>query len=231
MTAPGSDYQMDSFLHDLVSKNVRADDKILEYLSTTNVAKLGKVLLRLNRVRALDCKVLAASSKRKKKKKQLEGQQARLVGMLLERAIGVLLEGCKSVLEFDSNVRTTTSEIDFLMRMTALSTVVPMLRDAGTHVMGEAKCYSSGLKSEWFNELVGLMGIHGTSHGILFVASPSKNLMPAHRFTLQSHSIMGKHIVPFGMAQVNQILGGANFLKVLGNQFVAMRSGSGTLAI
>lgn len=231
MTGTGTDYQMDRFLLDLVSNNVKADDKILSYLSITNVVKLGKVLKRLDRVRNLDCKALATTTKRKKKKKQLEGQQSRLVGMLLEQAIGVLLEGCKSVLEYDGNVRTTTSEIDFMMKITTLSNVVPMLNNVGTHVLGEAKCYSSGMKSEWLNELVGMMGIHGTSHSILFVASPSKNLLPAHRFTLQSHAVMGKHIVPFGMAQVKQVLAGANFLKVLGNQFVAMRSGSNSLAI
>jgi hypothetical protein len=106
-----------------------------------------------------------------------------------------------------------------------------MLQDASTHILGEAKCYSSGLKTEWINELVGLMAFHGTKHSILFVASPSKKLQTAHRFALQGHSLQGNYVVPFGMAQIKKIMAGSNFLKVLGDQFVDMRSGSNALAI
>lgn len=235
MTGGAVAYGFDEFLADLTATNIDPTDTILNYLSLTDTAKLTLVLTRLERVRALDAGALAKARaakgvRKNEKKKQVEGQQATVVGALLERAIRVLLDGCKC-LTHGGNVRTSTSEIDFLLTMTTLSNAVPMLRKAVTHAIGEAKCYSSGMKIEWVNELVGIMQIHAATHSILFLASPPKKLRIDARHAIHSHSLRGNFVVPFGLTQLNEVKGGKNFLKVLNDQYIETITGATNLSI
>jgi len=77
-------------------------------------------------------------------------------------------------------------------------------------MLGEAKCYTIGLKAEWVNELVGIMDQHNCDHSVLFVASLSKTLTVDHRHGLQLHAKGGKMIVPFGLKQLTEIANGYN---------------------
>jgi hypothetical protein len=234
MTLGTATYGFDEFLADLSAMDTNPSDTILSYLSKTDTAKLAKLLSRLHRVRGLDAGALAKSRslnpKRKCGKRQVEGRLAGVVGRLLERSIRVLLDGCKCITH-GGNVRTNTSEIDFMMLMNSLANAVPMLKKAETHALGEAKCYSSGLKSEWVNELVGLMQTHSTTHSILFLASPPKKLRMDHRHLFHSHSLKGSIVVPFGMTQLQAVASGKNFLKVLNEQYVETITGATNLGI
>ena len=98
-------------------------------------------------------------------------------------------------------------------------------------MLGEAKCYTSGMKSEWVNELVGIMDQHNCDHSVLFVASPSKTLNVEHRHGLHLHARGGKMIVPFGLKQLAEIANGSNFLSVLSKQYVSVKTGATSLAI
>jgi hypothetical protein len=98
-------------------------------------------------------------------------------------------------------------------------------------MLGEAKCYTSGIKSEWVNELVGIMEQHNCDHSVLFVASPSKTLNVEHRHGLQLHARGGKMIIPFGLKQLTEIANGSNFLSVLSKQYVSVKTGATSLAI
>lgn len=235
MTGAAATYGFDEFLADLTATEINPTDKILNYLSVTDTAKLTVILSRLERIRALDAGELAKARiakgvRTRDKKKQVEGQQAAAVGALLERAIRVLLDGCKC-LHHGGNVRTSTSEIDFMLVMTALSNAIPMLRKAATHAIGEAKCYSSGMKIEWVNELVGVMQIHAATHSILFLASPPKKLRIDARHAIHGHSLRGNFVVPFGLTQLNEVKGGKNFLKVLSDQYIETITGATNLTI
>lgn len=226
-------YGFNEFLIDLCNQNQVPDDEVLKYLSHTNLTKLESLLKRLEKVRSLKAATVVAARKpthRVKTRKQAEGQQARMVGALLERVIAVLLNGCKCIAQL-SNVRTTISEIDFLVQTNTLAAAIPMFKAAMTHLIGEAKCYASGLKVEWINELVGVMQAHSATHSILFVACPSKKLRPEHRHAIQLQSVAGSKVIPFGMAQLNEVLAGKNFLKVLSDQYVKALNATNELCI
>ena len=228
-------YSMDQFLVDLAKNNSNPDDMILGYLSNTDTAELGRALARLDRVRAIDCALIAKnrslnSVRKKKTKKQLEGIKSAWVGKIFEEIVRILLDGC-ICLSHGGNVRTSTSEIDFLLKMNSLSMTIPIFIKAVTHILGEAKCYTSGVKTEWINELVGLMKIHSATHSILFLASPSKTLPVQHRHAIHYHSGQGSVVVPFGLAQLKQISAGKNFLRVLSDQYIDAMAGSTNLAI
>lgn len=182
-------------------------DKLYNYIAPNNVAKLGAHMRRLERVRAMN-----VSGKKKK------GQHARVIGMLFERLIKALVADSQA-LRFVGNVRTTTSEIDVVLAVQPAGAFVPMLRDAGNHIIGEAKCYTKGPKSEWVNEMRGTLATHGATVGILFLACTTRALASDIRYTIALHAAQGIKIVPFGMKQLNEVHGGANFLSVLSSQY------------
>lgn len=226
-------YGMSEFLKDLVEKDIHPDQQIFEYMSKTNIPRLKDLLSRLDKVRAVDPSVLSKTRTKQHKyysRKSIQGQQSRLLGSILEKIMLVLLNGCKCV-GVGANIRTTTSEIDFLVKVGPTALVIPIFKSAATHLIGEAKCYKSGFKSEWVNELVGLMKLHSTTHSILFTAAPSKVLRADHRQVIQVHAVKGDRVIPFGLTQVNEIAAGKNFLKVLSDQYIRVLNSTTDLAI
>ena len=226
-------YGMNEFLRDLVEKDITPDEQIYSYLSQTDLPRLKTLLARLDQVRAADPSELAMSRSSCHKyatKKSIQGEQTRLLGKLLEQVMLVLLRGCHGI-NVGANLRTTTSEIDFMVQVGPTALVIPIFKSAATHLIGEAKCYSSGFKSEWVNELVGLMRTHSTTHSILFTASPSKVLRANHRHVIQLHGMKGDRVIPFGLAQVKEIAEGKNFLRVLSDQYVRVLNATSDLAI
>lgn len=226
-------YGMNEFLRDLVTNNTDPDDEIYEFLSSTNIPRLKTLLGRLDGVRASDAGTLNKSRSKHHKYQKLasiRGQQTRLLGKLLEQIMLELLRGCHGI-KVGANLRSTTSEIDFMVQVGPTALVIPIFKSAGTHLIGEAKCYSSGFKSEWVNELVGLMQAHSTKYSILFTACPPKTLRSDHRHLIQLHGVQGDRVIPFGLAQVKEIANGKNFLKVLSDQYVRVLNATSDLAI
>lgn len=226
-------YGFNEFLKDLCEKNVEPDEVIYDFLSTTDTARLKTLLARLNKVRGCDVAELSKNRSpmhKYKARKAVQAEQSRLLGKLLEQIMLSLLNGCKGI-KVLSNIRSTTSEIDFLVQVGPTAFVIPIFASAQTHIIGEAKCYSSGFKSEWVNELVGLMRLHNTNHSILFTACPSKKLRVDHRHAIQLHSVTGQRVIPFGLAQVNDIAAGKNFLSILSDQYVKVLNSSSNLEI
>jgi hypothetical protein len=229
-------------LQDLAAGGVPLDDKILAYLSVTDTKRLKELIARLQVVRSLNVKAIAgarsafnakANAPRRHaifKQKAVEGAKSRAVGMLFERIVQLLCDGCEAFTTV-TNVRTSTAEVDVLIALGPTAALIPMLRAAGSHMLGEAKCYTSGIKAEWVNELVGIMDQHNCDHSVLFVASPSKTLNVEHRHGLQLHARGGKMIVPFGLKQLTEIANGSNFLSVLSKQYVSVKTGATSLAI
>ncbi|WP_230970364.1 hypothetical protein [Nitrogeniibacter aestuarii] len=226
-------YGMNEFIRDLVEKDISPDDQIYDYLSDTDIPRLEVLLHRLDHIRSLDAKEIAKSRSKPhphSSVRSVRGRQAAMLGKVLEQIMLTLLKGCRCI-SVGANIRSTTSEIDFLVQVGPLALVIPIFKSAKTHLIGEAKCYSSGFKSEWVNELVGIMQLHSANHSIIFTASPSKVLRAEHRHAIQLHGVKGDRVIPFGLAQVKEIAGGKNFLKVLSDQYVRVLNATNDLAI
>lgn len=221
MTITSLDLQ--SFLEILAQESVTPNDEIFAYLSNTNISRLKEWMVRLKKVRDF-------SIPRNKKTPQKKTQKNRLLGKILEEAVRVLLDGCRC-LQHDGNLRTTTSEIDFLLRIETLGLAVTILRDVGPHVIGEAKCYSSAPRTEWVNEFIGILQSHGARLGYLFTACPPRNLRSEIRTAIAIHAGAGKQVVPFGLTQFERILNGENFLKVLSEQTVLAKVHAASLSV
>ena len=216
--APQS-YGFNEFLLDLVKDNSEPQDVVYNYICNVKKPRFDSLYSRLKKVR--DIKV--------KGKKEL-GRKSNLVGRIFEQLLATLIDGCK-ILRFGANVRTTVGELDFLLHIEALASAVPMFRTAGAHAIGEAKCYTTGMKSEWLNEFAGILPAHQANLGILFMAAPSKKLRSDHRTIIGLHAARGIFVVPFGMKQLDAVKNGENFLKLLCTQHSLAMTLSTSLSI
>jgi hypothetical protein len=226
----------------MTTQNVSPDEQIYSYLCTTDTKRLTQLISRLEKLKLVDAKTILINRKawngilgkcRKHVHTTLPATNAvrsKLLGKTLEQIVLLLFKGCTFITS-TTNIRTTTAEIDLFANFGPTSKVMPMFGNGITHMIGEAKCYSSGFKSEWVNELVGLMDHHNTTHSLLFVASAEKKLRTEHRHGLQLHSARGKHVIPFGLAQLRSIAAGKNFLSILSNQYVNVTAGHPDLHI
>jgi len=87
------------------------------------------------------------------------------------------------------------------------------------------------LKTEWINELAGLLPIHNATLGILFTVCPSKRLRSEQRTAIALQSITGKRVIPFGLKQIQEIENGRNFLELLAEQYTSALTHSTDLQI
>lgn len=229
-------YGFNEFLSDLVENKANPTDEIYNYLSPVDTKRLNLLLKRLERIRGIDSssisefrKSFAVSHKSisdsrknsgwKTSKKSIDGSKSNLTGRVFEQIIRLLFKDCVCIQNLTVNVRSTTAEIDVLLEISPLAKVVPFLKDVANHLIGEAKCYATGVKAEWINELCGIMDTHATKHGLLFVASEPKKMNRIHITAIHMHSVAGKHIVPFGLTQLFRVANGDNVLKVLSEQY------------
>lgn len=197
---------MEDLLKQLINNQVAPNDQVYGYLCTTDVARVTSWLRRLDRTQ-----LMPATSKVDK------GRKSALVGAIFERLVRCLFDGCHA-LACLNNVRSTTSEIDFLIGIEPLGLSLPFLTGSGTHLLGEAKCVMKGLKKEWIDELRGLMQVHGTRRSVLFTAVPPRKVAREARVAIALHAAQDHLIVPFGRTQIDQIINGGNFLKILARQ-------------
>ena len=212
------------WLSEIANSNASpASEQAWEFIAPVDRERLKVLIRRIEIVRAI--KVSG-----KWNGKTNSTRKGNLLGHLLEE-IGKVLFKSGSALAYLQRVNTTTSEIDFLMVLDALSVTVPCLRSAGTHVIGEAKCHDSAPKSEWANKLAGVMNTNGCSLAILLVACPPRKLPSAIRVTLVLQASTGFNIVPFGRTQLDQVIAGASVFGVLSRQYVLMKNHAAALAV
>lgn len=201
-----SGLSMEDLLKKLTTDKVDPNDQIFAYLCATNTKQLKAWLYWLERVRA--SKAVSKVDK---------GRKAHLTGKIFERLVRCLFDGCLAMKALP-NLHSSTSEIDFLVQVLPLGKALPFVDSCGTHLMGEAKCVLKGLKKEWIDELRGIMDTHGTSRGLLFTAVTPRKLSREPRVAIALHAAQGRLVVPFGLTQINDVLDGQNFLKVLSQQ-------------
>jgi hypothetical protein len=192
-----------------------ATEKIYDYLCKLNRVRLRDLLSRLDRVRGWKCSLKGpAKTKREGKRNQVQGK-------LFETIVRELFRNCSALAIDGANLRTSTSEIDLLLKVLPLGmNWVPMLRSAGTHVIGEAKCHTKAPSSELVNEFVSFLNTHGASIGLLFVACAPRQIASAARTAIALHAQHKKLVVPIGKKQLDEIVNGKNVLLVLEKQYI-----------
>jgi len=212
-----------------------ANDAIFEWLSPLDRPAFERALARLERVLAWKPGQAPAKPKRKLSAKARlardRGRKSRVIGVLFERLLRRLFSGAGAITAL-TNIRTTTNEIDLLLRVEPLGAQwIPMLRNAGTHLIGEAKCHAEAPSSELADEFVGFLLKQNARLGILFVNCSSRELNSACRISIAMHWKDGFEIVPIGKRQLDEVRRGAPFLRVLRDQHLLAKNHATKLAI
>jgi hypothetical protein len=147
------------------------------------------------------------------------GARNSAVGALYEKLLRVLFGG-GGALSVEGNVRTTTNEIDLLLKIEPIGVALPLFQGVGTHIIGEAKCHAKPPSSELVNETRGILELHSAKCAFLFVFCSSRSIAMAARQAIAMLAVAGISIVPVGRKQLEQVIAGAPVCRVLSDQRV-----------
>ncbi len=200
------------------------NDKLYEWLSPIDRKRFTCLYARLEKV------VAWKSPNKGKKAKTDQGRRSRLIGRLYERLLVVLFTA-RGGLSVETNLRNTTSEIDLLLKVEPSGLALPLLRDVGPHVVGEAKCHANPPSSQLVNEMVAFLQTVSAKLGLLFVFCSSRVLKSEVRTAIAIHSARGTIIVPVGRKQLEAVRDGAPIMRVLSTQRVDAENHLTKLAI
>ena len=204
-------------------------DEWLTMLAGITSAKLNEKVLewalpvRRDRIKCLYGRLVRVTEWKSTKKgaaaKTDQGRRSRVVGLVYERLLRSLLDG-GGALSVEANVRTTSNEIDLLLKIQPIGIQLPVFQGAGTHIIGEAKCHSKAPSSELVNEMRGFLETVSATLGFLFVFCKSKTIETDARQAIAYHGAQGRYIVPVGRKQLEEVIAGAPVCRVLSDQRV-----------
>lgn len=189
--------------------------------------------------RELFCRIYAALEcaqewksphKRGKRKKKDDGYRSWVVGRVFEHLLRALFadEGAVRVVE---NLESTTNEIDLVLKIEPAGSAVPILREAGSIMIAEAKCHQKAPNSTLVNGFSTLLQTHNATHGILFVFCTKRKLQAKVRQAIALSWAYGRCIVPIGREQLEAVRDGACFGRVLVDQFDLARTHTTSLTV
>lgn len=201
------------------------NDELYEWTSPIDRPRFAALYARLERV-------IAWKSPRKGKLAVRDrGRRSALVGRLYERLLGVLFNG-RGALTVAQNVRTTTSEVDLLLKIEPIgSASLPCLQNIGTHVIGEAKCHAEPPSSELVNECAGFLSTVSARLCLLFVFCSSRVVGRDARTAIAIHAAQNVFIVPLGRKQLEAVRSGVPIMRVISEQRVDAATHSTQLEI
>ena len=159
-----------------------------------------------------------------------QGRRSRVVGLVYERLLRTLLDG-GGALSVEANVRTTSNEIDLLLKIQPVGARLPVFEGVGTHIIGEAKCHSKAPSSQLVNEMRGFLETVSATFGFLFVFCKSKTVATEARTAIALNAAQGRYVVPVGRKQIEEVLAGAPVCKVLTDQWVHAANHLSKLAV
>jgi hypothetical protein len=201
-------------------------DEIYAWAIPTDQAKKDKIRLLYDELVSLTG---PQSANKGAAAKTTKGERNRLVGQVYEKLLRLLFD--QGVLSVEGNIRTTTGEVDLLLKIEPSGCWLPLLRDLGTHVIGEAKCHAKAPSSELVNELRGFIDTHSAKLAFLFVFCKSRSLAPDARQAIALHGAQGRYIVPLGRKQIEQVIAGVPVCKILSEQRVHAANATSKLSI
>jgi len=199
------------------------NDPLYEWIVPTNRPRLDCLYKRLEKV--VDWKSTKTGAAGKKD----QARRSLLIGRLYERLLRLLFNG--GSVSVVANVRSTSNEIDLLIKIEPAAYVIPFLRKAGTHMIGEAKCHAKAPSSELVNETAGFLPNHQATVGLLFVFCKSRTLKSDVRSAIAMHGARGISVVPVGRKQLQAIRDGAPVMRIITDQSIEAANHLSKLAI
>ena len=208
---PVDENLLTAWLDDLLSSPASAEsDAVYEWASKIDRVKLKDAIDKLDK--AISVKPTAKG----KKGNSQQGARNKDVGDLFEDVVALLICSGGAV-TVERNIRTSTDQIDLLLKVEPAGLRLPLLRAVGTQFIGEAKCHTARPSGTMVTDFAGTLKKHNTTFGVLFVYCKEGPIRSECRLSI---SLLWKEsqVVPFGRAQLARVLKGEPFFRVLRDQ-------------
>lgn len=212
---------LDTYLDFLTTHNID-DDALYDHMCQVNTHRLGVLLSRLKRVEAMTAPRGKAGARFNSKRNNLKGR-------LYESVVKVLVDGV-SCFQSYTRVITSTNEIDILVQLGPSALFVPSLRLWGTHYICECKFHSTYVKNDWISKLNTVLETHSSSVGVLFsrkgVADRGNGAKVRTALQFLANKATPVFIITFDWSDLEACVAGENFLKIISERFISIRTGS-----
>ena len=191
--------------------------KLDTFINYVDKKKIQKIRSRLDTVRKSQYRVKRGISKSREK---FNGKKSYLTGKLFENLIGTLFDDSK-MFSYVKNKKTNSAEFDLIITVHDPYRKNFEIFESISRMAAECKCYMSTPEAPWVNKLAGVLNVHKTTVGLIFVywskaVAPTAFNEAIHK---QYHKGMTRFtMLPFGIAQLEEIINGRSFVNVLEQQ-------------
>lgn len=217
---------LDAYLEFMTSQQ-DDDIRIYEHLARLDIPRISTLLARLQRVEAV-------APPRGRGAASFRSRQSDLKGRLYEKVIAALVHGVKCF-ETYSRVASSTNEIDLLIALGPSASFVPALRHWSTHCICECKFHTTYVQNDWVSKLNTVLQTHGTPVGLLFsrkgIAAAGNGAKIRNLLQLLANSGQPAFILCLDWDDLMACVNGENFLKLVSQRFVEVRTGSRKLGL
>ena len=217
---------LDSYLEYMTANDID-DVRIYEHLARVNVRRIEMLLARLR-------KVEAAPSPRGRGAASFRSRRSDLKGRVYEQVVQVLVDGVKC---FDSysRISSSTNELDLLVVLGPSATFVPALRSWNTHCICECKFHTTYVQNDWVSKLNTVLSTHGAPVGLLFsrkgIATAGNGARIRSLLQLLANGQQPSFILCLDWIDLESCVAGKNFLQLISERFVEVRTGSRKLSL
>lgn len=204
------------------------NDAIYAYLSSVDGALLSNQIATF---RAIDAETPPAGQSRHETKQWSSAKHQRK-GLAFEAILGTLLMPGGRCFTSWQRLQTDTNEIDYLVALEPKSGIIPVLREWGTHFICECKS-TEAFSTTWLEKLFAILNFNAAKVGlVLSKKRPSKhgNGARAHSTILRS-AILGRILLTFDLEDVESCANGTNFLLLLRDRYIEVRTGVNELRL
>jgi hypothetical protein len=217
----------DQFLQFIINKGIDSP-KMFEILCVpVNSNRYRQLLSRIDRVNT-------APRPRRMNTEKWEGRKNRTKGKIFESVVGVLLRSVEPFTAWTS-VKTTTSEIDWVVQIGPTGLAIQALREWGTHFLCECKFSHEHVSIQWITNLNTVLESHNATVGLLFatrgLGSRGNSTKARHQIDILSVMAQPRFIVCVTGEDLHSCASGLNFLQLVSQRYMEAKAHTGRLKL
>lgn len=189
----------------------------------TDSAKLAVLCDELDKVEAENFDPLVHVGKAKK---VFEAEKSGKKGKLFEKISAELMSGL-TCFKVHEDVTTATNQLDLLVQVEPSGSIIPALREWGTHFICECKFHDTAVKVDWIQKLHSLLTYHGANVGIIIskkgIASKGRGV--GINQIVQLTAIQKYYILNFSRKDLDHCIKNGRWLEMIVDKYVAIQGG------
>ena len=203
--------------------NYKIPDNVKSYCHYINLDRLAELRSRLERVKKMK---YVCGSGQSISSRNFNARKSSLIGKIFESMIAAIFDESE-MFTVQKNQRSGTSEFDLLITVNQPYKAHFDIFNTINHMVSECKCYTTPPKNAWVAKLVGVMNIHSTTFGLIFVYWQKKKAATEFNQMIWQQYHRGQQpfvVLPFGISQLDEIQSGKSFINIIQSQKTALET-------